>query len=120
MRNTRSQVIYSRWADGHITFDGCSDTALGFKSISTTLVAHEYNVTSGAPQIRYVQCDLVGVHRFRVGTASIGRGGVVYDQCTRKNNRTHETFLQVVGTWTAPQSTDLKIANREDGDGIRP
>lgn len=117
LRHATSQVIRSRWNGGHISFADCSDTALGFKPHSKDLIAHEWEFTGGAPQIRYEQCDLVGRHRVRLGTAGIGRGGIVYDQCTRKNNR-NIGFLDAVGSGTTPQIADLNIEHRSDGDGI--
>lgn len=118
LRNAVSQVIRSRWNGGHVTFADCSDTAQGFKAHSQSLIAHEWDFTAGAPQVRYENCDLVGRHRVRVGAAGVGRGGMVYDQCTRKNNRTLETFLDLVGSGTTPQIADLHIEHRSDGDGI--
>ncbi|MFD5878489.1 hypothetical protein [Streptomyces yangpuensis] len=119
LRSATDQVIYSKWNGGHISFLDCSDTALGFKPHSKNLVAHDYDLTAGGgPQIRYTQCDLVGQHRFRVGTASTGRSSVIYDQCSRKNNRTRASFLQVVGQGSLPVESDLNISHRDDGDGI--
>lgn len=116
LRNTASQVIYSAWRGGNITFDGCTDTALGFKPFSNDLIAHEYDVTRGAPQIRYEQCDLVGRHAYHVGTTP-GRGGVTYAQCTRKNNRTRGSFL-VTGTGASLTTSVLPITHQDDGDRI--
>lgn len=117
LRHATSQVIRSRWNGGHVTFADCSDTALGFKSHSAYLIAHEYDFTAGAPLVRYEQCDLVGRHRVKAGAAGIGRGGIVYDQCTRKNVRTTK-FIDAIGSGTTPQIADLNIEHRSDGDGI--
>ncbi|MFD6534939.1 hypothetical protein [Streptomyces goshikiensis] len=120
LRHATDQVIYSKWTGGHITFADCSDTALGFQAHSKTLIAHDYDLTTGGgPQVRYTQCDLVGQHRFRVGSGSTGRASVVYDQCSRKNNRTLASFLQIVGPGSLPTDSDLTISHRDDGDGIR-
>ncbi|WP_329317275.1 hypothetical protein OG723_44590 (plasmid) [Streptomyces sp. NBC_01278] len=118
LRNATSQVIRSRWNGGHITFSDCSDTALGFKPYSKDLTAHEYDFTAGAPQVRYEQCDLVGRHRIWAGTGDIGRGGIVYDQCTHKNHRVVGAFLDTAGAGTKPQIADLNIEHRADGDGF--
>lgn len=113
LRHTTSKVIRSAWKAGHITFDNCSDTAHGFRPFSKDLVAHEYIIDEGSvPMIAYRMCDLVGRHRYVVGDRT-GRGRVVYDQCTRKNNRTLDSFLIVEGG-------ELPVTHREDGDGIRP
>ncbi|MEU2453890.1 hypothetical protein ABZ605_27905 [Streptomyces sp. NPDC012765] len=119
LRHATDQVIFSKWSGGHISFSDCSDTALGFQAHSKTLIAHDYDLTAGGgPQVRYTQCDLVGQHRFRVGSASTGRASVVYDQCSRKNNRTLASFLQVVGQGSLPAESDLTVSHRDDGDGI--
>ncbi|MCY0926202.1 hypothetical protein OTB20_08285 [Streptomyces sp. H27-H1] len=111
LRNAVSQVIKSLWG-GHIVFDGCSDTALGFQPHSPGLVAHEYTNPVG---VSYRSCDLVGKHAYHL-TAPNARQRVVYDGCTRKNNRTREAFLAVDGTksLTAPA-----IVHVNDGDGIK-
>ncbi|GGT58376.1 hypothetical protein [Streptomyces purpureus] len=118
LRNALSQVIFSRWNAGHITFDQCSDTAQGFRSHSPGLVAHEYDVAAGAPQIRYVQCDLVGTHRVRSGAASTARGRIVYDQCTRKNHRTLDAFLRIAAGGALPRPSEFSVSHRDDGDGL--
>ncbi|MFZ3496099.1 hypothetical protein ACODT5_23255 [Streptomyces sp. 5.8] len=84
LRNAASQVIKSLWGGGHIVFDGCSDAALGFQSHSPGLVAHEYTNPAG---VSYRSCDLVGRHAYHL-TVPSARQRVVYDACTRKNNRT--------------------------------
>lgn len=112
LRGPQSQVISSAWGGGHVVFDGCSDTALGFQPRSPSLVAHEYTNPAG---VTYRDCDLVGKHAYHL-TAPGVRQRVVYDACTRKNNRTRESFLVLDGakTLTAPV-----IVHVNDGDGIK-
>ncbi|MEU8840214.1 hypothetical protein AB0D97_13935 [Streptomyces roseus] len=111
LRNAAAQVIKSLWG-GHIVFDGCSDTALGFQPHSPSLIAHEYTNPGG---VTYRDCDLVGRHAYHL-TAPSARQRVVYDACTRKNNRTRESFLLVDG---ARSLTAPAIVHVNDGDGIK-
>lgn len=104
LRNATHKVIESHWT-GQIVFDNCTDTALGFQSFSTNLVAHEY---WNPGMVRFASCDLVGKHSFhQQGLA--GRQQVVYDMCTRKNNR-NKTFLTLDGK--------INVFYRNDGDGL--
>ncbi|WP_328967978.1 hypothetical protein [Streptomyces sp. NBC_00239] len=112
LRHPTSQVIKSAWNGGHIVFDGVSDTANGFKAFSTLLVAHEYTNPGG---VSYRSCDLVGRHAYRQ-TAPTPRQRVVYDGCTRENNRTRERFLVVDG---ANALGAPPIVHVNDGDGIK-
>ncbi|MGW6855781.1 hypothetical protein [Streptomyces xanthophaeus] len=112
LRNTTSQVIKSAWTGGHTVFDGCSDTALGFQPYSPSLIAHEYTNPGG---VSYRSCDLVGKHAYHL-TAPSARQRVVYDSCTRKNNRTRGSFLLVDG---AQALTAPAIVHVNDGDGIK-
>lgn len=109
LRNAKSKVIESKWA-GHIVFDGCSDTALGFQAHSPSLIAHEYT-NPGA--VTYRNCDLVGRHAYHQ-TATPARQAIVYQSCSRKNNRTASTFLQLdAGAPAKPRITHIT-----DLDGI--
>ncbi|MFG2292073.1 hypothetical protein [Streptomyces sp. NPDC048603] len=112
LRHATSQVIKSAWNGGHVVFDGVSDTALGFRPHSAALVAHEYTNPGG---VSYRNCDLVGRHAYHL-TAPSARQRVVYDACTRKNNRTRESFLAVDG---AKSLTAPAIVHVNDGDGIK-
>ncbi|MFD8949451.1 hypothetical protein ACFV0B_11410 [Streptomyces xanthophaeus] len=110
LRSPKSKVIESKWA-GHIVFDGCSDTALGFQPHSPTLIAHEYTNPGG---VTYRDCDLVGKHAYHLSAPS-SRQRVIYQACTRKNNRTASSFLALDG---ARSASAPPIIHLYDGDGI--
>ncbi|WP_236245364.1 hypothetical protein [Streptomyces sp. CC210A] len=110
LRNAKSQVIQSKWA-GHIVFDSCSDTALGFQAHSPGLIAHAY---TNPGVVVYRHCDLVGKHAYHL-TSSNRRRRIVYDACTRKNNRTAASFLVVDG---GQVGATPPITHINDADGI--
>lgn len=110
LRNAKSQVIRSAWA-GQIIFDGCSDTALGFQKHSPGLIAHEY---TNPGVVAYRNCDLVGRHAYHL-TAANSRRRIIYEACTRKNNRTRGSFLVVDGAQAAAAAS---IVHLNDADGI--
>ncbi|MFF7180854.1 hypothetical protein [Streptomyces sp. NPDC008121] len=111
LRHATAKVIESKWA-GHTVFDGCSDTALGFQQHSPALVAHEY---TNPGVVTYRNCDLVGKHAYHL-TAANPRQRVIYEACTRRNNRTRAAFLAVDGPH-APKAPPIIHVN--DADGIR-
>ncbi|GAB2596726.1 hypothetical protein GCM10027168_31870 [Streptomyces capparidis] len=110
LRHATTQVIRSRWK-GHVLFEGCSDTAWGFKEHSASLVAHEYHDPG---VVAYRDCDLVGRHAYHL-TERPSRQVASYTSCTRKNHRTAAAFLVREG----PHAARLRVVHRDDGDGIR-
>jgi hypothetical protein len=111
LRNAASKVIESKWS-GHIVFDGCSDTALGFQKHSAGLVAHEY---TNPGVIAYRNCDLVGKHGYHL-TATSPRQRIIYEACTRKNHRTRASFLAIDGAQAAAAPPIIHV---HDADGIK-
>ncbi|MFG2639108.1 hypothetical protein ACGFX8_36455 [Streptomyces sp. NPDC048362] len=108
LRNSLSRVIYCEWGNCHITFDTCSDTANAFKPHSVDLVSHQYYKPAC---VRYVNCDLVGKHKYDQDNNPNPRQQIVYDQCSHSNNRTRDSFIQSTGL-----SPNVKF--RDDADGI--
>lgn len=113
LRDATHQVINSAWTGSQILFDGCDDTAQGFKPFSQQLVAHEY---TDPGIVSYRNCSLVGKHAYHQ-TRAPGRQVVTYQSCTRKNNRTAASFLARTNAPNLP-SPGIRVTHTTDGDGI--
>lgn len=113
LRDPSHQVINSYWTGSQILFDGCDDTALGFQAFSNDLIAHEY---TDPGVVAYRNCSLVGRHAYHQ-TKQPGRQVVLYEACTRKNNRSAASFLT---RSTVPNlaSPGVRVTHIADGDSI--
>jgi hypothetical protein len=81
LRDTEVVVIDSHWSSGTIRFNDCDDTANAFKSFSSSLRAHRFDIGPKGPLIRYDSCQLVGTHEFRTPAGPPAATVARYDMC---------------------------------------
>lgn len=78
-------ILNSAWADGHITFEHCTDVGSTQNAASYTHPRYQItdnNIWSGgvAPTVRFVNCTNGGFIQY-TGTGAQHRGGVIVDGC---------------------------------------